>query len=632
MLKNIFLVLFAIFLLIVLISFFQIHSETQDSNYGGNISVYNISRIGNYAYVLMSSSGKGNVTLLTYSEKPSSEIFILNDKGIGMTNFDNFVSNIKSLEEKGFSVKLSGSTVKVNHGVYIVATGAMPFYVFDSIKDTSSTIIYIGKKDLFLEGGNIKSRNWYDELSPEEKNKIIIYEKTLDEFLENKTDLSTLILENSWHLKNKKFFQLNQFNHNITTLSISVANTSETAHVRIFYNLGKNSTRIIDSQQLAQQQFAFGKELNVLPDEKFEFEANLNKTNGSAYFVIEKDRKEVSRIKEKRIVDEGIIYERLSFGEPGDYVIKLEDNSGVLGGTIVHVKKVEITLKERRPKTFVFSISLDDNPVDRLESTVSLNNGTAKVFTINNGELSVNAKLNKGNNEFSFLLFGSLYKVQVENNYEDAGEIYFKYGVPGLVLVLIVYIFARLSRKPTYIIRVGNVARDVRQELKLQTKQAIDLFKLARQELSITGPLTVQEFSFILKRNFTEGADITEGNVEEILKELGAHDIIQHKRGYYQLKDDGDLVKNVMVRVIREKLIERGINFTLKNNMFFTTSYQICLLGNKISDKAIFVYDNETEFKNWFDSLSEKERAAIKIKKFNGSLIFSSLDKIDDVL
>ena len=630
MLKNILMILVGIFLLVILLAIFQPAPSEKPIEFSGNVSINNINRIGNHAYVLLTSEGQGNITLFAYSEKPSKEVFVLNDKGIGMSRFEEFVPNLRHLEEIGFSIKLSGSTAKVTRGIYVVATGAMPFYVFDNLKETNATIIYIGKKDLFLQAGNIKSRQWYSELSEQEKKKIIVYDKTLDEFLENKEDINQIILENSWLLKNKKNFYIS--GKNKTTLGLQLSNISDNAYLRVFYDFGKNASSIVDSGILQSQQFPIQREFNVFPDEKFEFEVNLNKTNGTVYLIIEKDGAEISRIKETRIIDEGVLYERLSFKDPGDYVIKITDNSGVIGGTIVHVKELSISLKERRLHSFTFSIILDGEPVDKTEAAVSLNEGGSKNFTINKGQLSINARLNKGFNEFTFSVFGSEYKVQVENNYEDATEIYIKYGTPGALLVLAIYIFARLSRKPVYVIRIGNIAREVRKELKCQSKRAIELFKLTRKELGINGPITAQEFGFIMKRHFTEGADVTEGNIEELLKELEKEGLTQHKRGYYQLRGDGNLDRNVMQRIIREKLIEKGINFTLKNDRFFTANYEIAFLGSGRLDKAIIVYDNEGDFKKWFNALTEKDRAATRIKRFNGSLNFISIDRIEEVL
>lgn len=630
MFKNVAMVLFAIFLLIIALSIFQAPPSSIDSDYGGTLAVDNISRVGDYAYIILSAEGRGNITLLSYSEKPEREVYILNDRGIGMTRFDEFVSLLRILGENGLVVRLMGSTSRVNSGVYVVSTGAMPFYVFDNLGATNATILYIGKKNLFLEGGIVKNRDWYSELSETEKSKIIVYDAMLDEFLENRQDIITPIMENSWRLKNRKHFSVAASNR--TTLSIAVANTSDSAYVRVVYNFGKNASGIVDSAALPRQAFASGQEIDVFPDEKFGFEANLNKTNGTVYVVIEKDGLELTRIREKRIIDEGVIYERFQFKEPGDYIIKLEDNAGIIGGTVAHVRDIAIVLKEKKARTLIFSVTIDGLQVDNAEVAVSLNQGTSRTFSINDGELSITARLNKGTNTFSFRLFGSIYDVEVENTSDELGDVYIKYGLPGLVLVAIVYLFARFSRRPTYVIRIGNIADDVRKEQKLSPKEAIDLFKVARKELGLTGPITPQEFGIILKRHFTEGADVTEGNVEEVLKGLGKLGLVEHNRGHYQLKGEGDPNRNVMGRIIREKLIERGINFTLKDGSFKTTHYEICFLGNRLPEKAIVVYDNETEFRSWFGSLSERQRAAVRIKQFNGALLFAPIDKIDDVL
>ncbi len=629
MLKNLSIVLVAVFLFIVALSFVPTASAPQTESVNGTIQIGNISRLGDSMYVPVSYNGSGTVTMFTYAERPPKNVYIMTEKGIGSSRFEQFVQEIRAVEAQGLTVKLVGATKALTDGIYIVASGAMPTYVLDKLGRTNVTVVYIGKKDLVLSGSTVKTRNWYDELAPEAQKRVIVYEETLDEFVEGGEDLVTPILMNVWNVREQREFRLDGENM-AGTISMPLEKNANRTYARIIYQFGTRG--VVDSRPLERQISPVESYYEVLPKERIDFRLELNRTNGTAYLVVEKDGMELRREKQNRIVDGGVIYQVLSFDEPGDYLIKVEDNRGTVSGAVAHVKKVAITLEEKRARTLVFGIAVDGAPVETLQAPISLDGGAPDNVTINNGRLTLYTKLSKGMHTISINLFGTNYDVPVEENADDPLDIYVKYGLPGLALVAVIYVGATLSRRPTYMIRIGDAGEEIRKEMRISVKEALDIFRTTQQELGIDGPVRAHEFIFALKKHYTEGADVTEGNGEEILRELKKKEHVEEAMGYYQKAGAGQIRKNVMKRIISEKLIEKGIASRMRGDKFITQDYEVGFFGDTFSKKAIIVFESESDLKKARAALDERERASYAIKEYNGAVEFVSLERLDEVL
>jgi hypothetical protein len=169
--------------------------------------------------------------------------------------------------------------------------------------------------------------------------------------------------------------------------------------------------------------------------------------------------------------------------------------------------------------------------------------------------------------------------------------------------------------------------------MTLPVDRALESFQRIRQDMKLgNSPITLQEFTISLKRYLTNGADVTEGNVEEILKKLVKTGHLESHRDYYQLKGEGDVKRNTLSRMVREKLIESGTTFTEENGKFVMKDYEIGFFGDSFDRKAVIVVDDKAEEKAILSSLNRSQRSRYEILQSNDMLTFIPIDRLSDML
>lgn len=594
-------------------------------------SVIEMGRAGNDGYVVYDYSGTGNIALISYRRASPREITIIkDDEGIEMDDFDDFTKMFKPLEQYGYNVKISDRRV-LGDGIYVVPTGAMPTYVLDDLQQdvTNGIVIYIGKTNLVLRGG-MTEENWYSGLTSDQKDRILVHDMTLREYMEAEDfNVVNEILENRWSFENKVVYNIS--GEGLGTKTISMDNGK---YVRIIYDMGTRRG-LTDS-------IALPKVSNVLspePESKYPWEDSilvfyLNESDGYSYLSASKDGEEIQSKRLSRVVNGSVFREVLDFDEPGEYILRVTDNSGTVASGVLHVKDLDIMLTDIIGYNYYFSVTVDGIPYKSGTAEVSLNDGEEKKRTyISDGVVVVGAKLEKGENVFNFDIEGTTIDIPYNYEKESIFDTYIKYGIPGLFLVAVVYVGARLSRRPTYILKATEGSTEIRDEMKITTKDLKEAFSNIRRDIKIgKSPITAKEFEIAVKRYITKGADVTEGNIEEMLKKLVNKGILESYRQYYQLSGEGDLRQAVLVRMIRENLIENGISFRTSKNKFRTKDKEIGLYGEKFEGKAIIVVDDESEIKRIHDKLSSEERAKLRIKEANGLVTFVPIERLGMVL
>jgi len=588
---------------------------------------------GSFAYTVYDYRGNGSITLVSCKSKPLNKITIINDpNALEATKFTDFVDDIKRLEAYGYTISVSDQQ-KVSDGIYIVPTGAIPSYVLFNLQEDSSnaTIIYIGEKNLLLSSG-IKQDLWYDSLLDNQKERIVHYSGTLDEFVESGNSLFYDILYEKWNrVSDVSTTNFSGAENGLRTSSIKY---SDGNYLRIVYALD-DLYGIYDSEPLPfVDQFLVSE-----PESKFSWERStlwftLNRTNGTAVLSVKKDGKVVEQKTLRRVTDSNIFQERLEYKEPGEYILEVSDNKEVIASGLLHVKDLNIKFVERNGYSYIFSVNVDGIPLKNAEAFVSVDGSDMKNhFYISDGTLVVGADIGQGMHTFNVDILDSTINIDVYNEQDQLFDFYLKYGLPGVALILIVYFAARISRKPTYRLRFGDAGTYIRQEMRLPLESAIIAFRRIREDMVLgTSPITGHEFSIALKRYLTNGAEVTEGNIEEILKQLTDAKRLETHRDYYQMKGEGDVKTNVLRRMIREKLIENGTMFTEKKNKFITEDYEIGFFGEAFSKKGIIVFDSDLEKKRAIADMDDKERVKLKIMQSNGIINMVTIDGLEDVL
>ncbi len=601
---------------------------SEDESY---FSVLKMGRAGSHGYAVFSYKGTGNITLVGHGSEPSRTVKIIADsEGVGMERFDDFALMVnRGLSKYGYVVEITEKKV-LGDGVYIVPTGALPSYVLSDIKYnvTNGTIIYLGSRDLLIREGIVRE-DWYSSLDEQQKKRLVIYDTTIDDYVEEGGTISSDILENSWSKTGSVTYELS--GSDVTTRSVPAGYAG---YLRVVYELGE-TRGVVDSVYLPPDGDALlPSPANVYPWEKSNIMITLNKTNGTAVLSVEKDGREVHNKELGRVVEENVFPERMSFEGPGDYIIKVSDNSGTITGGLLHVKNFSIALVDSMGYDYVFSVLVDGEPLSGAEAVVSIgNSGMGRDFYVSEGTLVVRAALAEGLNTFNFEMLGTTIHYDV--NYAPSGvvDVYVKYGIPGLIIVLFVYLGARLTRKSVYIIRFSEAAGGLRPEVRVTTDELVLAFRKTRKGMKLgNAPLNAQEFSVAVKRYITNGAEITGGNLDELLSSLEKKGLVEGHLGYYQLKGEGSIKNNSLRRMIKEKLIENGIRFKEKKGKFVTRDYEIGLFDSSFSKKAYVVVDDAAEVMSLMNSLSEKKKTEMILKQSNGILTFVPIRELGEYL
>jgi len=624
------LVTFVVFIVLAMVTVTVVDQGEKEKVSSGELEIIELGRAGDAGYAVYKYSGTGNVSMLSMKSQPEKDIFVLEEEGLEVERFDEFVERLMVLEKYGYTINTVGSWKKLRSGIYIVPNGAMPYYVLQSMEaeGDSKTVIYIGSESLSYRNG-VKNEEWYDPLEDSLKDRIVMYNGTLDQMMEKGTDeFVESLLYNSWAVEDETVVQVKG-----EGMDTAVIGMDGNQYVRILYYVG-NVSGLKDSRKMPSQEVLVdASPEQIFPWEKTALMFTINRSNGTAYFVIEKDGKVKVRDKLDYVSEENVFLKRVKFESTGNYIVKVIDDRGKIGGGTFNIKELNVDFVESIGRFYTFSVYVNDEPVDGEKVTVGLKNSTNRQeFFISNGKLTVPAKLDEGLNTFEIEVMGRNYEVDVLNDYESIFDFYFKWGIPALGLVAIAIIIGRMSRKPVYSIRVGDFSRSIRKEISVPVKKAESLFSIARSDLGIKGPLTSKEFSFALKRNVTDGADVADGNVEELLKKMSSLGIVENYRSYYQLSGEGDVRRNTLLRVIKEILIENGKKFTDKKRYFSTRDYDIGLFGDNFNRKAVIVFEDEYKMDSEIKKLNIKERAKLSLREKNGLVRFATIDSLKDVL
>lgn len=594
-------------------------------------SVIETGSAGENAYAVYNYRGSGNLTVLSYDKEPKRKIVVINDsQAVDASSLPQLVDELRELEKYGFTLVVTDEP-KIGDAIYVLPTGAIPSYALFNLQQNSSngTIIYFGAKDLLISNG-IKQLSWYAGLSPEQRSRIVVYNSTLNEFMEKKNfSLAREILLEGWAAKNRSVMSVSG-----NGLDTAAARINGSGYLRMVYELD-GIKGVFDSPRITTlNQTLRPVPDTLLPNERSTLQFSLNKTNGTAFLSIKKDDKLIEHEQLRRVTDENVFIKRMEYPEPGRYVIVVEDGSGPIASGMLHVRDIRIILSGRQGVTYTFSVMADGIPIENTEAVVYLGQSEdRRKYYITDGQMTLNAKLDPGENTFHFTLEGADIPVVVMNNQDSTLDFYIKYGIPGLIAVSAVYFGARMSRRPTYRLRFGDSANAVRQEMTLPVGRALESFVMIRKDMNLgNNPITAQEFTVSLKRYLTNGADVTEGNVEEILKKLIQAGRLESHRDYYQLRGEGPVKRNVLRRMIKEKLIESGMMFNESGDKFVTKDFEVGFFGDRFNKKALIVVDDKAEMNAILAGLDKSELARIRLMQANDKLQFVEIDRLGDIL
>ncbi len=596
-----------------------------------SFSVKEFGRAGEYGYAVFLLNGTANITLVGYGVYAPLRINVINDaEGVDTERIPELVEKIKALEDYGYKINLSDRRMMTDD-INIVATGAMPNYVLDAIKAnvTNGVVVYIGRKDWVLRSGSILNENWYENLTEEQKNRILVYNGTVASFLDSKMESRMIedILKNGWSFEAAASYNITA---NETTTRILKINKS--GYLRIIYESAA-ARGIVDSKALPP---APGIILRPQPEDIYPWQSStlvyrIEKSNGTVYFSVYKNGLEESAERLRRVVEGSYFSETLAQKEGAYYILVLSDNSGTIGSGILHVKNLDVAYDGRAYNMYYFNITEDGEPLSKnVAATASLGNGTKRTYYASNGRLAISALLKKGENVFNIEIEGKTFRIPVIRKQDTVWDVYINYGLPGFLVVLVVYVIARLSKRRVYVLRISEGWSDIRNEIRVKEDDIIEAVKKIKKDAKLGQyPITSAEFDMAIKRYVTHGAEITEGNSEEILRKMIKKGKLECYGDYYTFAKEGKIREKTLLRQIRETIIENGIAFKEIKNGFSTKNYDIVIPGYaRKNRKTIVVFEDAQALDRYEDGMDERERALTRIKRANGVLIFTTIREL----
>ncbi|MBI5223435.1 hypothetical protein HY990_03360 [Candidatus Micrarchaeota archaeon] len=586
---------------------------------------------GSEAYIVYNYWGSGNLTLLSSDLEPQKTVVVLSrSDSISDLSASKIYDQLKSLESYGYVISISNSSVLPRDSIVIVPTGAMPqnLLLQFQTRPKNVSLVYFGDPNLLISSGGTVRKNWFDSLNSSLKPQISVFSE--DSFTNQNFSLPLFLLYQNWSLRNSKTLTLLSNKKDTSSLEFLGGR-----YLRVIYSFTDGKKGIYDSKQLrvVSPSISFDPS-SIYPNEKTSLSFALNKSVGIPRISVSKEGSEIFTEALSPVTEENVVVKRLDFPDAGSYVVRVFDSSGVLYSGILHVNNLEVRHIGQNGIAYKFLILRDGVPLESSEVFVSLDNSTSpKKFYVSGGVLTVDAQLPKGKTSFNFQIGRQSVSVEVENNSEPLLDFYLKYGLPVGLIVLLVYLAARLSKSPSYRLRFVDSITYVRKEQPISSSEAITAFNNARKDMKLDSfPITPSEFSFGLKRHVTGGADVTDGNVEALLKDLVQKGLLQTYRNYYQLKTEGSVRQNVLLRLVREKLIENGISFQERLGVFVTPNYDLSFGNIKSSKKVLVVIEDKRDIHSAYSGLSSKETALLNLKIQNGLLSFVPIDELDDYL
>jgi hypothetical protein len=641
-------------------------------------------------FALLSLNGteveEGSITILLLGEEPKDNILLLDHPAIEADNYADFRRSLQSaLSVYNLSVKpVSPSGLQnIKNSTILVPTGLFPASLNKDIPrliENGNAIIYLGHDLSYLlndDGSIIQNENKtidFSDASLIDENSVVSngsghfmnIPKTLNDF-KDADDAAQYILDALLSSRYQKpistaSFPLNgSFSGERTFLT--EGDGAVEGFARIIYSAhGRNGSSNGIITRLA------GKETGDLigPNSSFSgeemgFKLFLNESYPQPVFLllhllIEKDGKEISsqKIGEANVMN--VWFSSFSVTnslEPGDYLLSIVDQfNGRHGSAALHVKNLSVSVIKVIENSYIFDVLLDGKPVDGERAIVSIDGGDKTVPSpVSAGRMSVMAKLPKGEHAFNVLIFGRTVTVPYKGADETPVDVYIRYGIPGLLLIAVVYIAFRQRPRRKYLLHVPDAGGEKGEVLSISKEEFLGIFNALEKEFGWKKvPLLPEELSYGIKKHLSKGGReliVTDDNVSEELERLVKKGDVSSYGDYYALSSwlgRNDIVSLSLRRIVRDTLIEKGIHFSENGVIraktggiethFYVFKNIRGILGMNERAKRVVLFKDSKHLSLFKRSLLEggEERIRISLAIQNGSVFLITPDKLGEVI
>lgn len=559
-----------------------------------------IAQDGIYAYI-----GNKTGTLASLKYPPYKTIILVD----GLYK-DTIKDKVAGLTAYGINIReLSPSiAASAQDSLIIICSSAMPVdFILNSDVFDANRVVYFGKTNLILDADGMKEENWSLNLT-----KQFIALESVDELLA-KTDDYFLF----------DVYEVEERKEGKGTIQVSA---KEATNGRLLIN-----NEISDGVFSPLSVKISGKN-DIYLWEATELTFVIPRADGAAFFSLEKDGKKVYEKKLGFVTSSKAFVERLSFNESGMYIAKVYDRINLFGAVLITVKGVDVEYIGKKDVNQIFNITVNSEPVPSGFAYVSILGGVERRLPIVDGLLVVPAKLKKGDNIFRIRYLNFEKEINVQSDVSSVWDTYITYGIPGAVLIAAAFAYGKMVKKPTYRIITHEAAEELLGRKVVSSDQMKDVFRYVEKRFGWKNvPLTVKDVAWGVKEVISEGMDVSEGNVEEILKKLEKKGEVEGYGGYYQIKGAGDIKMNVLKRMIRDILVEKGIDFKESGEVFNTDDWKIGPPREKIGKNEMIVVFDEKEKREFMRGLGEME-PKIRLKIGNGVVKIVTIEKLEEIL
>ena len=588
----------------------------------GTISPKGFGMAGDYGYATFSFNGTGSISLIALSEKPKKNLLILKQDYLNTERYSYFISAIRSLEGKGFTVTETTAISNPKNSIIIIPSGAMPSYILANMDNLTSSneIIYIGKADLVYSGNLVRS-TWLGNVSPQARAHLVVIEKTLEEFDSEKNfTVFSDIERNSWAERASGNFSYG--GQGTRTVFIPLNNSG---WLRML--------PLSDSGQFVAQPALIYGNGDIFIWESAQLTMQLNYSNGTASYKVEKDGRVLNSGDLERVRREEAFFLPLRFNESGDYLVSISDYGGTIGAKRIHVKNLSVSLYRAYGNLYEFLFTIDGKPIDSGEAEAGLAHSNNTILgEIKKGIFTVHANLREGQNTFVLGAMGQKFEIPYNNSQEGIVQFYVKYLSAGLIIIVAFYVLMQVRKKPVYRIVVPELVSGSNPEVKISTTEALASFEEVESKFGWSKvPLYPREIELGLMK-YTGGREINEGNIESVMRKLEGRGEVYSKLGVYGLSRWGNEKEGPLRRLVRDKLIENGIKFSESGPGFDCGNVKIVFAPSESGKSELAVFESRDEARGYLSNLDEKKRARAELRLKNGALRLVAIRDLDELL
>jgi hypothetical protein len=651
----------------------------------------------NTAYATIGFSGSGvrraDFSFLWFEEPVPRNVYLLNYPVTDAENYPTFKESLSAeLGTYGFELKDAGESdvALMRNSVLLAPSGAIPefFIENDNLKEflaRGNVLIYAGmpfkyslNRDGSLSVSNYSEVASYSESGIESKlngSRVIklangtsvkfgggylyIIPKTLNEWGEAKKELAHAVVYGEWQkpLGTQEYGAELSGNFSVNKTFFASASAETRGQARIIYMLNTtNGTKYgaLDTPGMNKLPGSLQGETSLFPGEEFRYSIYLNEsyaqtTKLDLSLAAVKDGKVVDRkpitianVKDVWVSPSSSYQNELP---PGDYLLRVEDGDGGLHAkSLLHVKGVSAEMASVKGFRYTFLVLLDGKPYSGQKVSVRLDNSEMeKELTVgDDGTIVVPAEVPSGKHVFHLLAGKQAMDVTYDNTQTSLAGFYLQYGVPVLLISGALYVLLRRPAKKKYRVVVPGFSDPEPRPVHMSEKEFMGVFEEVQKNYGWkNAPVTSAEIRSGLRRKFAkQGKEmtITDSNLSDVMEGLEKKNLVKSWREYYapvQWLGGKDIEFHATRRILRDKLIERGLEYSDKGSCFEIENgmgkvfYHVHdgngvikkVLGNAKAGKNVLVFPEEEALTRFAESLNSYEEEKIRMKmevEYNG--------------